>query len=793
MLVTHKNTRIRKALFAGTAITLGMMSSNAFAQSTASATAADTAEDVTSAGIQDIVVTAQKRSESINDVGMSITAFRSEDLATRGVVDTADLVKVVPGFNYTPSNSTNPVYTIRGIGFFEATLAASPAVAVYVDEVPLAYPAMTKGAGLDLERVEVLKGPQGTLFGQNSTGGAVNYIAAKPTSTPEAGFSATYARFNTFDLQGYASGPLSDTIAVRVAARGVLGGDWQKSYTRDDTNGEEQKIDGRITIDFTPSDSFRLSLTANGFSDRGETVAVQAVKITPQRPATASPALLNYPLAPPNARAADWKPGLPDQNDRFYQFAARGEYDLSPDITLVSLTAYSHFKTDSAYDPDGLTLSSADYFTNGTIRSFSEELRLAGQTGPLTWIIGGNYQKDKAFDQVRIDVSQSSQTPTIPGVTPQISEYVHFSEQRVETIAGFANVELQVSDALKLQAAARYTSAKRDFVGCVRGDVGLERTLETIQTIFNNAVFGTPAFTPIPRGGCVTLGPVGTTAATSFIPTLVTGKLDEDNISWRAGASFDISPSAFLYANVSKGFKSGSFPTLTASASIQYRPVTQESVLAYEAGVKLTLPEGLGQLNGSAFYYDYADKQFLGTIKDPIFNALGALVNIPKSRVQGVEASASLQPVDGLVLNVAGTYIDAVIKRGTGFNSSAQLIDFAGRDFPYSPKFQFTADGQYQWQMGTSGLEPFVGFSVLHSSKTNASLGGEADFQLPAYTLLDLRAGIENRDKGWKLLLWGRNVTNDYYWVNSLRRQDAVVRYAGRPVTYGVTFSKTFR
>ena len=158
--------------------------------------------------IQEVVVTAQKRAQNINNVGMSITAISGSALVQQGVSSTADLAKVVPGLTFEPSPFNTPVYTLRGVGYYDSAVSASPTVAVYTDEVPLPFSAMTKAAGLDLERVEVLKGPQGTLYGENTTGGAINYIAAKPTKTYEAGFDAGYGRFNTADVQGYLSGPV---------------------------------------------------------------------------------------------------------------------------------------------------------------------------------------------------------------------------------------------------------------------------------------------------------------------------------------------------------------------------------------------------------------------------------------------------------------------------------------------------------------------------------------------------------------------------------------------------------
>lgn len=158
--------------------------------------------------VGDIIVTAQKRSERLTDVPISITAASGEQLAKAGVVSPGDLGKIVPGFTYQPSNYGPPVYSIRGVGFFDNALAGSPTVTVYVDQVPLPYLAMTAGATLDLERVEVLKGPQGTLFGQNSTGGAVNFLAAKPTRDLSFGLSGEYARFNQVSAGGFISGPI---------------------------------------------------------------------------------------------------------------------------------------------------------------------------------------------------------------------------------------------------------------------------------------------------------------------------------------------------------------------------------------------------------------------------------------------------------------------------------------------------------------------------------------------------------------------------------------------------------
>ena len=244
--------------------------------------------------IEEIVVTAQKREESINDVGMSIQAATGDRLYELGITDPSELYKVVSGLNSNVTYYGTTIYTIRGVGFQDTALASSPTVSVYLDENPLPYSVMTQGVSLDLQRVEVLKGPQGTLFGQNATGGAVNYVANKPTEVFESGVEASYGRFDTVDLQGFVSGPLSDSLGYRVAARVLNSGGWQKLYSDPDdlapdpywteleptAPARDYSIDGkagdqdfftwRASLLFEPNDRLSALFTTTGFRDRGD-------------------------------------------------------------------------------------------------------------------------------------------------------------------------------------------------------------------------------------------------------------------------------------------------------------------------------------------------------------------------------------------------------------------------------------------------------------------------------------------------------------------------------------------
>lgn len=201
---------------------------------------------------------------------------------------------------------------------------------------------------------------------------------------------------------------------------------------------------------------------------------------------------------------------------------------------------------------------------------------------------------------------------------------------------------------------------------------------------------------------------------------------------------------------------------LSASSSAQYSPVTQESLLAYEAGVKLPLADGTVRIESAAFYYDYRDKQVRGRVRDPVFGAIEALVNIPRSRVFGFEGAVHARPLAGLNLGASLTFTDSKVARYSGTAQDGSRIDFAGSSFAYAPRWQAVADATYDWLIDAN-RRAFVGGNVTHRSATNASLGNDSDLRLRPYVTLDLHAGLRAADERWSLNVFGRNVTNVYY------------------------------
>ena len=728
-----------------------------------------------------IVVTAQKRSQSINKVGMSIAAASGQSLVQRGISDPSDLSKLVPGFTAQTTPTSAPVYTLRGVGYYEQTLSVSPAVSVYLDEVPLPFSIMTKGVAFDLERVEVLKGPQGTLYGQNSTGGAINYIAAKPTDTWTGGMSLGLGRFATGELQGFVSGPIGQDVSIRVAARSVLSGNWQKSYTRDEGLGQRQQYQGRMLIDWRPSD--RLSFTANfnGWVDKGDSQAAQliAVQIEGANPV---PGIVNYPLAPKSARAADWTPDFPYRDDRFWQSSLRAQYDLTDDIALTSITAYSDLKANTRLDADATSFMNLDRSVRGRIKSFSQELRLSGNSERLNWLIGANYQRDKTFEQSRVLLPDASNNIVIPGLV--LSDSSGNINSKVRTVSAFGNIEYEIVSDVRLQGGLRYTKSRNHTRDCVLGNQAYADTFAFIAA----SIRGDAPAVLRPYLDCIQIDDTGINGnSATFQQMAMVENLDQNNLSWRAGISWQVQPATLGYLNVSRGYKSGAFSSAPALLFTNLKPVTQESLTAYELGFKSRLAPGF-QINGAAFQYNYSDKQIYAKYLDPIFGVNEQLANIPKSRVRGAEIEIQASPMDGLAIGASATYLDASIRKYTGLDLNGVSRNMAGSRLPFTPKWTGVVDAQYDFPL-SGGLGGFVGGNLTYSGSTNSSVGYPTLYKIPTYALLDLRAGMAGSDDSWMLTVWGRNVTNKYYWTNVFKTLDTVQRYAGMPATYGVTFA----
>lgn len=753
-------------------------------------------------GIRDIVVTANKRDQKLNKVGQDVSVVTGDQLQARHVVSVEDVTQTTPGLEFSESGTDTPIFTLRGIGFNESTLGVFPDVSVYIDEVPLPFPAMTLHSAYDLQRIEVLKGPQGTLFGENATGGAVNYIAAKPTNTFQAGVDLTYGKYNDFQGDGFVSGPIAENLTARFAIEGERQDGWQYSYTRpNDRNGALDYEAGRAIFDYKPNDRLNVSLRFEAWNDNSQPEAPQLEAFRPQIPAGTHPSELAYPFPPDGSvNAADWNPGAmaPRSSRQFYQTALRADYTINDILKLTSITSFEHLDQTVFTDEDGTSLAIANVGpSDGRLTTVNQEIRLSGTTNKSRFVVGANYEHDYTNENQALFFGDDSSS--YPG-TLNIDSTGSINTGIIDTYAAFGNLEYDIIPAVTLKGGVRFTQSDNTTTeqGICNGD-GL------VCTLFNiiGDEVGTAPFTPQTTGGNYTLNFNGVPGSVYH------GKLDEGNVSWRLGADWRLNDRTLLYANVSRGFKAGSFPTLAGSTFAEFIPVKQESVTAYETGFKVGLFNRNLQVNGAAFYYDYDNKQVRGKIVDPIFDVLDVLINIPRSDIYGAEVDTTwLPPIPYLTFNAALTYLHSEIDAYTGPSLYGITTNFAGTALPFTPAWSYSVSGDYRPKLANGGT-PFLNVTVHGQTSEISEIGGEQQgfvagpdnrnapyvsrpFFLPDYTLVDASIGYEFPDQKTTVRLLGKNIFNKLYFTNAVPYLDVNVRYPGLPAYYGVQVSRKF-
>ncbi|HVW70857.1 MAG TPA: TonB-dependent receptor [Steroidobacteraceae bacterium] len=732
----------------------------------------------------EITVTAQKREQALNDVGLSVSVTTGEELAAVGITEVTDLPKVTSGFTVGKTYTGYPVFSIRGINFNASQFSAAPAVTTYLDEAPLPYGPMSSGVLYDIQRVEVLKGPQGTLFGQNATGGSINLIAAKPTSDFAAGISGELNDFGAAELTGFASGPVSDTLRVRFAATTSQGGAWQRGYylKPEQRNGDQEKGAARVLLEWQPTDALTINLNLNGFYDHSQPQLPQLASVNIAVPGNGYPGLQDYPL-PTDARAAESDVSA-RYNNRNTQEALRIDWDMAPHARLTSITNYVDSKFFQPMEASGTADPLIHLVSLGTGRSFSEEFRLSGAllADRLNYTIGGNLQRDHMLDaHQNEDILHFS---TLPPNTRLNSIYTETNRAN----AAFANADFSLARWISVTGGVRYTSTRQTMHGCTAdgGDGSASGLFGYVANELRAATGQAPTDLFVP-GGCITISDIG--APPSFLPVQTNVAQSQDNVSWRGGVNFKTPDGDLYYVLASRGFKAGVFPFQDTILASQAQPVRQEELTAYEAGFKLALAAHRVQLNGAVFYYDYLDKQFFTYQPSPL-GPSATIVNIPKSHVIGQDLEITALPALGLTLHAAVTHISTRVGNFQGYDIQLAVVDFTGKSFNFAPDWSATAGAEYTWPTG-AGPALFVGADAVLESTTYADLGENPATEIPARTVFDARLGLQTGR--WRVGLWGRNLGNKYYW-NTVAPggPDTNVKFAGAPRTFGLSGSYRF-
>ena len=780
---------------------------------------------VMSSTLEEVIVTAQKRSQSENDIGITMNTWTGDELRDMGVVSAEDMALRTPGLTVNESSATGvPLYTIRGVGFQDYSTGSSSTVGIYFDQVAMPYTVMTRGLLFDTERVEVLKGPQGDLYGRNTTAGQINFISNKPTEEFTVGINAGISSYSTVDFEGFVNGAVGETMQGRFAFKTIQSSDgWQKSVDGDDELGEKDVTALRASLNIDFSEDASLLLVAHHVDDQSDNQAATAYDGRDiglgefSLPYTAIAPYLASGETPPwystdDNEAAGWTNSYtspvtgttfdirPKRDNQLEGISARLDWDLGG-MSLTSITAYNHFERVEANDWDGGQYNDSSNINTTELEVFSQEIQLSGSTESLDWVVGAYYSSDEMDEYYHYFMSDSmfGGASLVFDIAPfnlngyGILELDTKYKQETDSKAIFGHVEWQFAENFKLTFGARHTKEQRDWTGCTYS--AADNTLGT----FNNFAFGT-TLTPgscgtvddIPTSPTFILNLLGTANANDGL-AVFTDSIDTSRTMGKLGLDYTPSKDLLVYGTISQGFKSGGFNGANSNTSTQLLPYDEEILTAYEIGAKATLLDGSLQLNTAIFSYDYEDKQE----KDRVITLVGAIsgiTNVDKSSITGAEVDVQWMASDSLRLAFGAAWLDTEVDEWQAVDvaNSEWLVttarfDASGSELPQAPELSYTALISYD----TSITENLVLGVAADVSYTDETSGGVAlDRATEDYMVINSRISIGDVSEKWRAMLWVRNVADeDYYPSAFIGGNGPYVRSMGMPRTVGVTFS----
>lgn len=699
--------------------------------------------------IEEVVVTAQRREQSLQDISVAVTAISGDQLRMEGISNINQLQNTAPNLEVEPAFGGGAAqFRIRGVGFQDYATNNSPTVGIYVNEVAFPVPVMTQGLVYDVERVEILRGPQGTLYGRNTTGGAINFITKKPTETLDAGVYGEYGSDNEYLLEGHVSGPMSDTVRGRISASTQQGGAWQHNRDTGESIGDMDRGGLRGMLQFDPNNRTKLLLDVHYTWDKSENKGLYLLTDLPTKggfgptiPADANHSKTGWGISSIFAHdigvGLDAIPGK-DNSGWGTSLTAIFGFDNSE---LNSITSYESLDRAEFGDWDASYSSEADTFFGSDVSVFSQELRLSSiGEGALHWTGGLYYSKQKLNEKFYSDFLDIFAT------------YARVDyDQEVESIAVFGQVEYAVSDQFNLIGGIRYEQEDRKLKG------------------FGSAFGGAQALPP-------------TDVKTDMDP--VTGKL---------ALEYTPSENTMVYGSISRGVKSGGFTTYNTGDESSIQPFEPEVLIAYEAGFKLDVNKNL-RVNGAVFYYDYSDQQVLTAVwteNGPV----GRFANAPDSHIYGAELELYWQPTRNLgFVQTLGykkgrydEFFDLSIPLSTAANE-AVYIDRDGESLPF-PNLSYSGSASYNWDIGNFNMMAETNYSY-HDHYTSW-LGTLYD--VDSYWLVNANINLSKNDGPWTIGLWLRNVFDEEYDVTRNFFTSADIAQPGRGRTVGLRFSAAFQ
>jgi iron complex outermembrane receptor protein len=715
-----------------------------------SAASAPTPEDHP---LEEIVVTAQKRAQNINDVGIAISAFDSATIENLGFHQPSDVAFATSNFAVNTLVTDVPNFTIRGVGVNDYAINQATSVGTYVDGIALSSPVLLNFQMFDTEQVEVLKGPQGTLYGRNTTGGAVLFTSKGPTDTFEADTYDEVGNYGYYMIESAISGPLSNTVAARLAVNDTQSDGYQKSLTTGRTNGGLDKLSARGIVDWKPLDGLKFRLILHVGKDKSDLDAF------------VKPGFGGNTSSAGTIATAD---GIPYENAEAEGAALTADWDMGA-VTLTSVSGYDHLNRFEYADTDGVPAGGPiDQMEQSDVKQVTQELRAASSGhGPLTWVTGLYWSRDEIGDGTTY-VVPGALYPTaafgIPSPYPYVTTIGNTYDQISTSKAVFGQVEWDPANQWHLTGGLRYTRDNKQL---------------------DNVTAPWTVNPEIGQGPAAQIGPV---ESGELFPAASYSK-DFSAVSGKVGVDYHLNSDALFYASVSKGFKSGGFQGTLVFSPASIIPFGNETVLAYETGSKLTLAGGRVQVNSAIFYYDYKGVQAQGTLKGAgggVAN-LFALQNIGNAKNYGAEVDVQAAPTDRLNLSAGVGYLDAKV-----VEPQIEEVRVDGR-LAMSPTWNANGRARYNL-VESSNAHWFVQGDFHFQTREDFDIYETPFLQEPAYWVWNGGLGVEALDGKWKTMLYGRNLADRSYRVGGFANGTAGnVEIFGPPRMYGISFSYHFK
>lgn len=719
--------------------------------------------------LEELIVTAQKREMLAQETPGALTVFARSALESRGVASPQDLQLSVPGLTFGQNvGAGGAQVALRGIGSENMAVGGDPGVAIHIDGVYNQAPTFLTRDFFDVERVEVLRGPQGTLYGRNATGGSINIITRQPGPAFSATARVTLGSYDQRRAQLALGGPLAgDMLSGRLS----LSAERRSGYVRNVAPGApERDADTadywtvRAQLRLEPNDRFNVTMRGYYLDDdsRQQPLLIlqpypagllfQGFDLTSFAPVLGNPYVAAG--AAPNPTLTDvrrYRTNYPLDSGE----AARGlAMEINLDLgwsTLTALTGVDRSRSRLSYDIDASDAVSVDQTRADThYRTLSQEVRLASQSdGPIQWLAGLYYYRERSGFSYEL-VNRSFPGPTPGGAGA--SFIIDPARLSAASYAAFGQLTWRPVERLEITAGLRSTRDRK---------TGEDGVFAPNFLLFDPATFG-----PIRRAY----------------------ERKWRNTSGSLGVKYDVSDDVMAFASVSTGYKAGGI-----NFGGFQDPYNPEKVLAYEAGIKSSFWSRRAQLNVAAFYYDYEDLQVF-----QIQELLSAITNAAKATSKGVEVELAVAPAAGLLVEASASWLDATydtFRSADPTQPGAGVLDLAGNRLNRSPEWKFSLGAQYAWDLGAAGsLMARADFAWVASQYYRA-FNRPLDRQ-PSYHRTDLRLTWRDADERFRVEAWVRNLEDEDV-LTSVKTGAASLgpTFNGTlapPRTYGVTFGVDF-